>query len=90
MRAFLDRFRRITRGEGFKEGVAGKPAVGVCVAGGSGNGAPNCCMSLDRAIVWCGFFVAEMAAVRRQNLQAKLPGLRQVGQWLAEAGPDLK
>ncbi|MBC7316541.1 MAG: flavodoxin family protein, partial [Chloroflexi bacterium] len=42
MRAFTDRLRRIGTGPGGKEGLAGKPTVGSCVAGGGGGGAPNC------------------------------------------------
>ena len=85
LRAFLDRLRRITRNDAGKKSITGKPALGVCVAGGGGGGAPNCCLSLEKVLATCGFDVLDLIPVRRQNLQAKLPVLRQVGRWLAEA-----
>jgi len=84
LRAFLDRLRRITRNDAGKKGIAGKPALGVCVAGGGGGGAPNCCLSLEKVLATSGFDVLDMVPVRRQNLQAKLPVLKQTGRWLAE------
>ena len=86
LRALLDRLRRITRHDAGKKGIAGKPALGVCVAGGGGGGAPNCCLSLEKVLATCGFDVLDLVPVRRQNLQAKLPLLQQAGQWLAESG----
>ena len=88
LRAFLDRLRRITRNDAGKKGIAGKAALGICVAGGGGGGAPNCCLSLERVLATCGFDVLDMVPVRRQNLQAKLPVLKHAGQWLAEAAHD--
>jgi len=85
LRAFLDRLRRVTRNDAGKKGITGKPAFGLCVAGGGGGGAPNCCLSLEKVLATCGFEVLDLVPVRRQNLQAKLPLLRQSGQWLAEA-----
>ena len=84
LRAFLDRLRRITRHEAGKENLTGKPAVGVCVAGGGGGGAPNCCWSLEKVLQTCGFDVIDLIPVRRQNLEAKFPRLKQVGIWLAD------
>lgn len=82
MRAFLSRVRRTTRHEKGQAVVEGKPAVGVCVAGGSGNNAPECCFILDKFLMKCGFDVVDMIPVRRQNLEAKLPGLEMLGKWL--------
>ena len=83
LRAFLDRLRRITRHEAGKESIAGKPALGVCVAGGGGGGAPSCTGSLDKTLATCGFEVVDMVPVRRQNLPMKLEVLAAVGKWLA-------
>jgi len=83
LRAFLDRLRRITRHEAGKAGIAGKPAVGVCVAGGGGGGAPSCSASLEKVLATCGFDVVDMVPARRQNLPMKLDVLRVVGRWLA-------
>lgn len=88
MRAFLDRLRR-TR---FAPGNRGMPpmptedtkiAVGLCYAGGSGNGTTNCAMNLERILQTCGFDVVDMIPARRQNLEAKLPVLELAGEWLA-------
>ena len=86
MRAFLDRLRRICVNEAGDEGVDGKPAIGLCVAG-LGGGGPASCVSLERAMGWCGFDVVDLIPVRRQNLDAKLGRLRLAGAWLA-TGPS--
>ena len=83
LRAFLDRLRRTCVNEAGKKGIAGTPAVGVCVAGGGGGGAPSCAVSLERVLTTCGFDVVDVVPVRRQNLEAKLELLRAVGKWLA-------
>lgn len=83
LRAFLDRLRRITRHEAGKVTIAGKPAVGICVAGGGGGGAPFCTFSLEKVLATCGFNVLDMIPVRRQNLPMKLKVLTATGKWLA-------
>jgi len=83
LRAFLDRLRRVGRGPGGKNGIEGKPAVGVCMAGGGGGGAPACAASLEKVLATCGFAVLDVQPVRRQNLAAKLPVLELLGQALA-------
>jgi multimeric flavodoxin WrbA len=82
LKSFLDRLRRITRHEAGKAGLTGKPAVGVCVAGGGGGGAPNCSVLMERTLGTCGFDVLDMVPVRRQNLAVKLEVLGVVGRWL--------
>lgn len=82
LRAFLDRLRRILRHELTREGLQGKPAVGICVAGGGGGGAPNCCLSLERVLSTCGFDVLDLVPVRRQNLDLKAEVLEATGRWL--------
>jgi len=86
LRAFLDRLRRITRHEAGKEQIAGKRAVGICVAGGGGGGAPACAASLEKTLATCGFEVVDVVPVRRQNLAMKQQVLTVVGRWLASAG----
>jgi multimeric flavodoxin WrbA len=83
MRAFTDRLRRICGHAADKAGMAGKPAIGVCVAGGGGGGAPSCTVSLERVLRTCGFDLVDMVPVRRQNLEMKLQVLQITGQWLA-------
>ena len=85
MRAFLDRLRRTCIHEAGKEGIASKPAIGICVAGGGGGGGARCCMSLEWVLETCGFNVIDLIPVRRQNLEMKLPTLKNTGRWLAGA-----
>ena len=92
MRGFLDRFRRtrFTRRPPAAQGVSrptpfgggGAPAIGLCYAGGSGNGTISCCANLERILQTCGFDVIDMIPARRQNLEIKLPMLELVGKWL--------
>ena len=83
MRAFTDRLRRICGHAADRAGMAGKPAIGVCVAGGGGGGAPSCTVSLERVLRTCGFDIVDLVPVRRQNLEMKLEVLRITGDWLA-------
>jgi multimeric flavodoxin WrbA len=83
MRAFTDRLRRITTHPTGRAGIEGKPAMGICVAGGGGGGSLSCCLSLEKVLNTCGFNVLDMLPVRRQNLKAKLNQLRLAGAWLA-------
>lgn len=86
MRAFTDRLRRCATHMPDMTGLAGKPTIGVCVAGGGGGGAPNCCASLVNVLSRCGFDVVDVVPVRRQNLDFKVNVLRLTGEWLA-TGP---
>ena len=91
MKAFLDRLRRV------RSGILTPPtpsiphplnpeegslAIGLCYAGGSGNGSTFCCMNLERTLQFSGFDVVDMIPVRRQNLEAKRPVLQLIGEWL--------
>ena len=83
LRAFLNRFRRISVHGARHDRIEGKPVVGVCVAGGGGGGAPRCASNMEFELATCGFDVVDMVAARRQNLAMKLDVLRVVGKWLA-------
>ncbi|MCX5642887.1 MAG: flavodoxin family protein [Candidatus Omnitrophica bacterium] len=80
--AFLDRLRRITRHESGKRGISDKPALGICVAGGGGRGAPACAVSLEKVLNICGFNVVDVIPISRQNLDVKLSALEAIGKWL--------
>ncbi len=92
LKGFLDRFRRIgfwrmmqqpNRGmPGMPPPPQGLPAVGICFAGGSGNGTTSALANLERILQTCGFDCVDMITVRRQNHQMKLPLLEKVGEWL--------
>lgn len=86
LRAFLDRLRRICTQPAGRQGIEGKPVVGVCVAGGGGGGSPACCVSLEKVLTTCKFDVTDTIPVRRQNLEAKLPILEHAGMELARRG----
>jgi multimeric flavodoxin WrbA len=83
MRAFLDRLRRTCVHESGRDGISGKRAIGICVAGGGGGGAPTCAASLEKVISRCGFDVVDMIPVRRQNLDMKSEVLKITGKWLS-------
>lgn len=84
LRAMLDRLRRIARHETGKAPAADKPALGICVAGGGGGGAPACGAILDKILATIGFDVVDMISARRQNLAMKRDVLRRTGRWLAK------
>jgi multimeric flavodoxin WrbA len=84
IRAFLDRLRRICRHANGKANIEGKPALGICVAGGGGGGAPSCAVSLEKVLSQATLDPLDMVPVRRQNLEMKLGVLRLTGEWLAE------
>ena len=86
MRAFTDRLRRTCRTQEHSQGIAGKPTVGICVAGGGGGGAPSCTVSLEKVLRTCGFDVVDVVPVRRQNLDHKIEVCKLTGRWLA-TGP---
>lgn len=88
LRAFLDRLRRIMLHDDAKPGIKGKPAVGVCVAGGGGGGAPAATVSLEKVLTTCGFNVLDVVPARRQNLDMKCEVLKTVGAWLAAGAPE--
>ena len=79
---FLSKIQRISINPEAKKRIENKPVVGICCAGGSGNGAPDCCASLYKILFRTGFDVVDMVPVRRQNLEAKLPALNLMGKWL--------
>ena len=83
MRAVTDRLRRICGHAPDKAGMAGKLAIGVCVAGGGGGGAPSCTVSLEKVLRTCGFDIVDMIPARRQNLDMKLDVLQVTGKWLS-------
>jgi multimeric flavodoxin WrbA len=95
MKAFLDRLRRV-KSRIPRQPVApnapmtgpfnndeGPIAMGLCYAGGSGNGTTSCCMNLERTLMVCGFDVVDMLPARRENLDNKLIIAEQTGKWLS-------
>jgi len=95
MKAFLDRLRRVKSRiprqpvdpnapmPGPFNNDLGPVAMGLCYAGGSGNGTTTCSMNLERTLMFCGFDVVDMLPARRENLDNKLIIAEQTGKWLA-------
>jgi multimeric flavodoxin WrbA len=83
-RATLDRLRRVAAHAADHLGLPGKPAVGITVTGGSGNGSVTAAVSLERALATCGFEILDIIPVRIQNLPVKVQVLPHVGRWLVE------
>ena len=88
LKSFLDRLRRTCRHEAGKQGIAGKLAAGICVAGSGGGGAPMATVSLERVLGTCGFDTVDMVPVRRQNLELKCKVLTETGKWFASLTPS--
>ena len=85
LRAFLDRLRRQGVCEAGRAGLEGKPAIGLCVAGGGGGGAPRCAESLNWVLQSSRFEPAEVIPLRRQSLPHRLAVLTESGRQWAKA-----
>lgn len=88
MRGFLERLRRICITEKGRPGIAGKPVVGICHAGGSGGGSIACMHNLELMLLQCGFSIEDMVSVRRQNFEVKQEMFRILGKWLTDCKWD--
>jgi multimeric flavodoxin WrbA len=85
--AFLGRLRRISHKKE-KKIISPKPTLGICVAGGGGEGVLSCASNLQNILMECGFNVVEMIPVRRQNLDSKkMTTLKNIGGWLVSIIP---
>ncbi len=82
LQAFLNRLRRTCIADSARAGIEGKPAVGICVAGGGGGGAPECTTRMEWILRTTGFDVVDLIPIRRQNLEAKLETLKSTGRSL--------
>ena len=82
IRSYLDRLRRVTKHENGKQGIEGKPAIGIAVAGGGGGGAPACVQSMEKILQDCGMDILDLIPVRRQNLDLKRNVLGATGKWV--------
>ena len=85
MKALLDRLRRCSWKAPDLVGTGGKPAIGICVAGGGGGGGPYCTLNMEEILARCSFNVVDLVPVRRQNLDLKCGILKETGKWLVTA-----
>ena len=88
IRACLDRVRRVCTHEDGRVGIRGKPAVGVCVAGGGGGGSYSCAVDLERVLTSIGLDVLAIQPARRQNLDASCEMLELLGAWAVSQGKE--
>ncbi len=84
MKSLLDRLRRICMNENGKNGIYGKNATGICVAGGGGGGSSECLLILKQVLSSCGFNVFDIIPVRRQHAVMKDSILRTTGETIAD------
>jgi len=83
LRAFFHRLGNICAHPNARKGIAGTPAVGLCVGGG----AANCAEKLKRILSACGFDVVEAIPAPRRELHLKLAMVKAAGERLAAALP---
>lgn len=81
LRAFLDRFRRVSGAPERK--LDGKPAVLIAAAGGSGGGATRCLVQLEHSLAPLKVFVLDAIGVARRNRDYKGQAARLAGAALA-------
>jgi multimeric flavodoxin WrbA len=87
LRAFFDRLRRICIHEEGRQGIEDKLAIGICVAGGRGLGAPACGLSIEKAMLNARLDAADVVLVRRQNGAIKQETLEITGRRLSDYVP---
>lgn len=80
---FLDRLRRCETGRDFKT-FAGKKAIGITSAGGSGRGAVRALYNLEDYLRRLGFDIFDLVPVTRFSTDHKLGMLEKAGRRLAE------
>lgn len=80
-KVFLDRLRRCEVGNDFKT-FAGKKAVGIASAGGSGRGAVRALLHLEDYLIRLGFDIFDLVPVTRFSRKHKLDMLESVGKRL--------
>lgn len=70
-KAFFDRLRRCEATQGAESGLAGKPAIGVAAAGGSGGGIVSCLDEMNRLFSHLRCSVFDMITVTRKSRSYK-------------------
>lgn len=80
---FLDRLRRCETGKGFKT-FAGKKAIGIASAGGSGKGAVRALYILEDYLRRLGFDIFDLVPVTRFSKDHKFEMLEKAGKRLVE------
>jgi multimeric flavodoxin WrbA len=85
---FLDRFRRTEAFSG-RNTCLGTRAIGVAVAGGSGNGATRALYNLEIYLKRLGFEIFDLVTATKFSKDHKLPMLEHAGKRLARGAPGI-
>jgi len=84
-KGFLDRLRRCEAAGPGGSRLAGKLALGIAAAGGSGGGIVSCQQVLERYFQHLGMRIFDLIPVTRMTREYKLETARAAGRALAEA-----
>jgi len=84
-KAFFDRLRRCEATRGNESALAGKPAVGVAAAGGSGRGTVSCLDQINRLFGHLHCDVYDLITVTRKSRSYKPVAVREAAAALAES-----
>jgi multimeric flavodoxin WrbA len=88
-KSFMDRLRRVERGNEFKT-FQGKKALGIASAGGSGRGAVRALLNLEDYLMRLGFEIFDLVPVTRFSKDHKIPMLVEAGERLARGLKSLR
>jgi len=83
-KALTDRLRRCEASLGPDSRLAGKPVLAVAAAGGSGNGAITCLLSVERWIQHVRARIFDLLPVNRWSRAYKLETIRSAARAMAE------
>jgi len=84
-KAFFDRLRRCEATRGDDSGLAGKPALGVAAAGGSGRGTVSCLAQMERLFSHLRCRIADLVTVTQQSRPHKADAIRLAAARMAES-----
>jgi multimeric flavodoxin WrbA len=82
-KAFFDRLRRCEATRGDESAMAGKPAVGVAAAGGSGRGTVSCLDQINRLFTHLRCDIRDLITVTRMSRDHKPAAIRAASSALA-------
>jgi multimeric flavodoxin WrbA len=83
-KAFTDRLRRCEATRGDESDLAGKPAIAVAAAGGSGNGTITCLLSTERWLQHVQARAFDLIPVKRWTRAHKLVAIREATQAMVQ------
>ncbi|MFO7958430.1 MAG: flavodoxin family protein [Candidatus Brocadiia bacterium] len=84
-KTFFDRLRRCEATRGEDSGLAGKPALGVAAAGGSGRGTVSCLEQMERLFSHLRCSIADLITVTQRSRPYKPDAVRRAARRMAES-----